>query len=78
MADILRARPENQAGAFFVDDSCISCGACWRHAPKHYASHEIHTFAYVMRQPEGLEEERVMREALTICPVQAIGERHSR
>jgi ferredoxin len=65
-------RPENAPGPYFVDDSCISCGACWRHAPELLVSHPVHTFAYFERQPENSAEEASAASALALCPVGAI------
>lgn len=73
MADSNKKRSENVAGRFFVDDQCISCGACWREAPDFFKSHEVHTFAYVQRQPQTEAEVRACNTALNICPVEAIG-----
>ncbi len=75
-ADLLRIRKENSAGPFFTDDECISCGACWALAPALIKSHAIHTFAFFQRQPESIEEWKLCREALKICPVGAIGEKN--
>jgi ferredoxin len=72
-ADQSRRRPENVPGCFFIDEECISCGACWRLAPTFIFSHPVHTFAFFSRQPVTDRETRVAEEALLICPVGAIG-----
>ena len=72
-ADRSKRRPENAPGCFFIDDECISCGACWRLAPTFIFSHSVHTFAFFSRQPVTDRETRVAEEALLICPVGAIG-----
>lgn len=75
MADPAKSREENIPGDFYVDDTCISCGACWRLDPAHFASHEIHTFAFVCLQPVTDDERKAAEAALEICPVNAIGRR---
>lgn len=65
-------RAENAPGPYFVDDRCISCGACWRLAPELLTSHAVHTFAFFCRQPENEEAEALARAALHLCPVGAI------
>ena len=73
MASYDSRRIENAPGPYFVDDSCISCGACWREAPKNFASHKLHTFAFVFSQPKTMLEEGLCLTAKKICPVNAIG-----
>ncbi len=76
-ADAKRRRKENTAGRFFIDEECISCGACWKLAPDLIHSHIVHTFAYFARQPQNPQEEELSHEAIRICPVGAIGEENS-
>ena len=64
---------ENVAGTFFVDATCISCEACWKAAPGHFASHPVHTYAYVRRQPTGDSETQDCLRAMKLCPAGAIG-----
>lgn len=65
-------RPENVAGPFFVDDTCISCAACWKAAPDIFFSHAKETYAYVGKQPESLIETELAVFAQKLCPVGAI------
>ncbi|MGE0761743.1 MAG: ferredoxin [Bdellovibrionales bacterium] len=60
-------------GEYFIDDSCISCAACWKEAPKNVSSHPVHTYAYICKQPENNSERDVCDRALKVCPVNAIG-----
>jgi len=73
-ADPKRRRSENAAGSFFIDDECISCGACWALAPLLIESHPVHTFAFFGRQPFGPEEKKLAFATIQLCPVGAIGE----
>ncbi len=61
----------NQAGAFYVDSSCIDCGSCWQIDPKHFARKENNS--YVHTQPNGKKEVHKALLALLDCPVAAIG-----
>lgn len=73
MADINLKWPENAPGKFYVDQKCISCGACWRKDPEHFKSHDIHTYAYIQHQPKENLELELCHEVRNICPVEAIG-----
>lgn len=75
--DLDRKRRENAPGAFFVNEECISCGACWQLAPELITSHPVHTYAFFSRQPAGEAELDRAREALLTCPVNAIGEQQA-
>lgn len=76
MASIARRLPENAAGDFFVDDSCIDCGACRWLAPTTFA--EGDGVSYVRRQPEGATETRQALEAVVACPTSSIGDARKR
>lgn len=73
MADPNLKWPENVPGKFYVDQKCISCGACWRKDPEHFKSHEVHTYAYIQNQPKKSLELELCHEVRKICPVEAIG-----
>ena len=74
MADPKLKRSENVPGAYYVDDTCISCAACWTEAPEHFLSHALHTYAYVVRQPSTKSEAKRCATAMKLCPVGAIGQ----
>lgn len=74
MANLESRRRENTEGEFFVDNTCISCAACWKEAPENFASHSIETYAYVAEQPRTPREREACFRALKICPVGAIGQ----
>lgn len=72
MADPQLKWPENTAGRFFVDESCIDCDLCRTTAPKNFERNPAgHSF--VARQPATPEEEKACKQALLECPVEAIG-----
>jgi glyoxylase-like metal-dependent hydrolase (beta-lactamase superfamily II)/ferredoxin len=71
MAKQARRLPENVAGDFYVDDSCIDCDACRQIAPAVFRDHGDQSSVY--RQPEG--ETDVLRALMSIaaCPTSSIG-----
>lgn len=81
MADPRRRRPQNVAGPWFVDDTCIDCGTCMWMAPKTFA--EDDGMSAVHQQPPGaagagLEgDPRAVLDAasaaLAACPTGSIG-----
>ncbi len=62
------------AGKFYVDDQCIDCDLCRETAPENFARDEDNGYSIVKKQPVTPAEEELCREALSHCPVSAIGE----
>jgi glyoxylase-like metal-dependent hydrolase (beta-lactamase superfamily II)/ferredoxin len=73
MADARRSLPQNVAGDFFVDDSCIDCDTCRQIAPAAFRDHGGQ--ASVHRQPADRGERRRALQALAACPTASIGTR---
>src|SRR5213594_1317860 len=71
MADRRRRLPENVAGDFFVDDTCIDCDACRAIAPATFHDHGAQSSVY--RQPENPETRWQALKALVTCPTASIG-----
>jgi glyoxylase-like metal-dependent hydrolase (beta-lactamase superfamily II)/ferredoxin len=71
MADRAKQVPENIAGEFFVDSTCIDCDTCRQLAPATFA--EAADYSYVHRQPATPEERRAALQALVACPTASIG-----
>jgi glyoxylase-like metal-dependent hydrolase (beta-lactamase superfamily II)/ferredoxin len=71
MASYARRLPENVAGDFFVDNSCIDCDACRQIAPATFRDHGEQSSVY--RQPETEEETRLAMLSLVACPTGSIG-----
>jgi ferredoxin len=65
--------PENVPGRYYVDSNCTFCESCIEIAPENFAAN-ADEYAYVRKQPEGEAEEEQCREALSSCPVDAIGD----
>lgn len=63
--------PENAAGDFYVDSTCIDCDACRQIAPRTFRDHGDQSSVY--RQPETPEEVRRALMALVACPTASIG-----
>ncbi|PWT97739.1 MAG: MBL fold metallo-hydrolase [Candidatus Melainabacteria bacterium] len=73
MADQKRAVPENVAGNFFVDFTCINCDTCRQLAPETFA--DAGNNSCVSHQPANSDEERKALRALLSCPTASIGTR---
>lgn len=74
MAETTERFADNVAGPFYVDASCIVCGACEGTAPDNIRLSEDGSHDVVFKQPENAAEEQALREALEGCPVSAIGD----
>ena len=73
MADLDQKVPENVAGRFFVDATCIDCDLCRETAPANFTRLDDEGYSYVFNQPSTPEEEEACRVAMEECPVEAIG-----
>ena len=71
MADRDLGVPENAAGGWFVDSSCIDCDTCRWMAPEIFADAGSHS--YVARQPATPDEAARAARALVACPTASIG-----
>lgn len=71
MANLELRLSENVPGRFFVDSTCIDCGACRQLAPETFA--EAADSSYVHQQPQGAKAERRALHALLTCPTHSIG-----
>ncbi len=74
MADKTRRVSKSIPGPFYVDDTCINCGACAEVAPEHFEMDDALGYSYVKRQPATDAERARCREAAEECPVLAIGD----
>jgi glyoxylase-like metal-dependent hydrolase (beta-lactamase superfamily II)/ferredoxin len=71
MANINKRVPENVAGDFFVDSTCIDCDACRQIAPAVFR--EATNTSYVHSQPANPIDRRRALQALLTCPTGSIG-----
>jgi glyoxylase-like metal-dependent hydrolase (beta-lactamase superfamily II)/ferredoxin len=76
MAEISERLPENAAGEFYVDSTCIDCDACRQIAPAVFARIDPKQQSYVYRQPGGEQEAHRALMALVACPTASIGTAH--
>src|SRR5713101_5169471 len=72
MARAAERLSENAAGPFFVDSTCIDCGACRIVAPHHFRRGGS-GLSIVHRQPETDAERTRALMALVACPTSSIG-----
>ncbi|MBK7601500.1 MAG: ferredoxin [Acidobacteria bacterium] len=73
MADPTSKMPENEQGAFYVDSQCIDCDICREIAPYNFTRETKKGYSYVYKQPDNARELELCREAMSSCPVDAIG-----
>lgn len=71
MAHPAQRLPENVAGDFFVDATCIDCDACRQIAPTVFRDHGDQSSVY--HQPETESETRLALMSLVACPTGSIG-----
>ena len=62
----------NAQGRFYVTDHCINCSLCPEIAPGIFRSDHEAGLEFVCRQPENHREEALCREAMNLCPADAI------
>jgi glyoxylase-like metal-dependent hydrolase (beta-lactamase superfamily II) len=73
MARLEDRLPENVAGDFYVDRSCIDCDTCRRLAPAVFARSAESEQSYVHRQPANADDQWAAEKALVACPTSSIG-----
>lgn len=71
MANARKRVPENVAGDFFVDSTCIDCDTCRQVAPAVFGQGPATSF--VKAQPVSGTERRLALRALLACPTGSIG-----
>jgi len=74
MADPDDKLPDQAAGKYYVDSSCIDCDVCRTTAPNNFEANEDEGYSFVVKQPDGDEENAQCEEALESCPVESIGD----
>lgn len=71
MAHLAQRRPENVAGDFYVDHTCIDCDTCRWMAPETFCSEGDQSAVY--HQPTDEAERLRAMQALLSCPTASIG-----
>ncbi len=74
MADLTTKAPENVAGRFYVDATCIDCDLCRETAPLNFQRDDAGRHSYVYQQPTDSAQVAACLSALEDCPVEAIGQ----
>jgi ferredoxin len=64
---------ENVRGTYYVDTQCIDCDVCRDTAPDNFTRSDENGYSFVYKQPETEDERALCDEALSACPVEAIG-----
>ncbi|MBI4971976.1 MAG: ferredoxin [Candidatus Omnitrophica bacterium] len=72
MATAANRVAESVAGKFYVDSQCIDCDLCRQTAPDNFDRSD-NGYSFVKKQPTTPEEEALCKQALSECPVEAIG-----
>jgi ferredoxin len=72
MASVADKVAESVAGKFYVDSQCIDCDLCRQTAPENFDRSD-NGYSFVKKQAESPEEEQQCEQALSECPVEAIG-----
>jgi ferredoxin len=73
MADVSDKLPQNVPGKYYVDSSCIACELCTSLASANFKMLDDNSYAYVSQQPASPDEIKACEDALSQCPVEAIG-----
>ena len=73
MADAANKYSENAGGKYFVDNQCIDCDLCRETAPANFKRNDDGGYSVVYKQPASPDEEKLCKEAMEGCPVEAIG-----
>ena len=73
MADLTQKLPENVAGQFYVDATCIDCDLCRETAPQNFRRNDSEGHSYVHHQPQDPAQQAACLAAMEECPVEAIG-----
>ena len=73
MAERTNRLPQNVAGPYYVDSTCVDCDLCRNTAPNFFKRDDEIAFSFVHRQPVTLEERAAAEEARQACPTESIG-----
>jgi ferredoxin len=74
MAQNTQRLPQNAAGRYYVDASCVDCDLCRSTAPALFKLDESIGMSIVYRQPATPEEHAWAKEAKEGCPTESIGD----
>ena len=66
-----KANPQNVQGKYYVTEDCLACESCQQVAPTNFRYGE-NGLSYVFKQPSSAEEEEGCRQAVEMCPMEAV------
>ncbi|MBC2716187.1 MAG: ferredoxin [Desulfobacteraceae bacterium] len=76
MSDQIEGFAENVPGKYYITKSCIGCALCAVIAPENFMENTDEELAvghnYIYKQPETESEELLCKEAMDVCPADAI------
>lgn len=73
MATITDRLPNNIAGQYYVDGTCIDCDQCRALAPDFFGRDADSGFSFIRKQPTTSEEIELVEQAMTECATASIG-----
>jgi len=73
MANSAEKWEDNVAGAWYVDKQCILCSVCEQVAPDTFRMSDAGDHDIVHKQPTSEAELEAAMDAMSQCPVDAIG-----
>src|SRR5262245_5938596 len=73
MADRHSKTPNNVAGRYYVDETCIDCGLCREIAPATFSLDDVNRVSFAWRQPVTTEEIALAEQAVECCPTESVG-----
>jgi ferredoxin len=73
MAEKINRLPENIAGTYYIDSSCIDCDMCRSTAPNFFRRNEEVGMSVVYHQPVTPAEFALAEDAKQGCPTESIG-----
>ena len=74
VADKSQKFVDNVPGKYYVDMTCIVCGACEAAAPGNFKLADDGSHDVMFKQPATADEDDQCREAMEGCPVGSIGD----
>lgn len=73
MANLSDRTPDNVAGRYYVDSTCIDCDQCRVTAPELFGRNADTGLTFVQKQPVTAEEIALADEAMGACATESIG-----
>lgn len=65
---------DNASGQFYIDNTCDFCEVCMDEAPNNIKESGNGEYSIIFKQPVSEDERKDLRNAIAICPQEAIGD----